>query len=216
MGMTTLIFVRHGQSVSNSEKRFTGQHETDLTELGHRQAEATADYLEGRVIDRIYSSDLSRSMETARHTAERRGMEILPDRRFREIDAGAWEGNTYEYLHTHYPESYAKWIHDLGHAHPDGGEAVCALAARVEAGVLDVVKQNPNRCVAIFTHATPVRMMACRWFGLDFENAAQVPFCTNASVSIAEYNGEGFVRLVQYSYDEHQGDLVTRLPRGLV
>ena len=40
--MTTVIFVRHGQSRSNVEKIFTGQANTPLTELGVRQAERTA------------------------------------------------------------------------------------------------------------------------------------------------------------------------------
>ena len=74
--MTTLIVVRHGQSVSNLQKRFTGQHETDLTELGHLQAENTARFLDDCHIDKIYASDLSRAMETARHTAERKGLLI--------------------------------------------------------------------------------------------------------------------------------------------
>ncbi len=214
--MTTLLFVRHGQSVSNLEKRFTGQHETPLTELGHRQAEATADYLDAFAIDRIYASDLSRATQTAEHTAHRRGMEILPDRRFREIDAGFWEGNTYDYLRETYGESYLKWINDLGHAHPNGGESTLQLAKRVRDGVRAVLEAERNRTVAIFTHATPVRMMACEWFGLPCERAAEVPFCTNASVSIAEYEGDRFVRLIEYSHDAHQGELVTRLPRGLV
>ena len=214
--MTTLIFVRHGQSVSNLERRFTGQHETLLTELGHLQAEATAEYLDGFAIDRIYSSDLERSMQTAEHTARRRGLSITPDRSFREINAGLWEDQLYDDLCLRFPESYEKWKSDLGHAHPDGGESVVQLAARVFGGVERVLSENRGKTVAIFTHATPVRMMACRWFDVPVEEASRVPFCTNASVSVAEYADDGSFRLLQYGYDEHQGKHVTQLPKGLV
>ncbi len=214
--MTTLIFVRHGQSEGNLTHRFMGHHETPLTALGRKQAEATARYLDSFPIERIYSSDLSRSLDTAGPTAARRGMEIIPDIRFREINAGEWEGNTYEDLCVHYAASYDKWIHDIGHAHPEGGESVLMLAERVRAGVSAVLHANPGRTVAIFTHATPVRMMACEWFGVPYARAAEVPFCTNASVSIAEYDGDRFSRLLQYSHDAHQGENATRLPRGIV
>ena len=214
--MTTLIFIRHGQSVSNLEERFTGQHETLLTELGHLQAEKTAKYLDGMTIDRIYSSDLTRSMQTAEHTAKRRGMKIVPDTSFREIYAGLWEGHRYEELRVMFPENYEKWRTDLGHARPDGGESVAELAARVYGGVARVLAENRGKSVAIFTHATPVRVMACSWFGIPLEEAYRVPFCSNASVSVAEYEDDGSFRLLQYSYDEHQGGHVTRLPKGSV
>ncbi len=214
--MTTLIFVRHGQSVSNLEQRFTGQHETPLTDLGHEQAEATARYLDSFHIDAIYSSDLSRSMQTAQHTAARRGMEILPEVRFREIDAGLWEGRKYTELRDAYPENYEKWRTDLGHAHPEGGESVIELSERVWEGVRAVLAKHPDQTVAVFTHATPVRVMACRWYGIPVERAAEVPFCTNASVSVAQYENTDFHSLVQYSYDQHQGAHITALPRDLV
>jgi broad specificity phosphatase PhoE len=214
--MTTLIFVRHGQSVSNLEQRFTGQHETPLTELGHKQAEATALYLDGFAIDRIYSSDLGRSMQTAGHTASRQKLSITPEKAFREIYAGLWEDRCFEDLIEEYPISYEKWKTDLGHARPDGGETVVELADRVFAGVERVLAENRGKTVAIFTHATPVRVMACRWFGIPVEDAVQVPFCANASVSIAEYDDDGSCRLVQYGYDEHQGENSTSLPKGIV
>jgi hypothetical protein len=44
---------------------------------------------------------------------------------------------------------------------------------------------------------------------------AKVPWATNASVSIAEYDDDGSFRVIQYGYDAHQGDTATALPKGL-
>lgn len=214
--MTTLIFVRHGQSVSNLEKVFTGQHETVLTELGHRQAEATARFLENVKIDSIYSSDLRRAMQTAEPTARLHGLDIIPDAALREINAGLWEGKTYATLRELFGESYERWITDLGHAHPEGGESTLELAARVYGAVDRILRTERGKTVAVFTHATPVRMLACRWFGISPEKAAQVPFCSNASVSVLEYEDNGDFRLVRYAYDGHQGENATGLPKGVV
>ena len=214
--MTTLIFVRHGQSVSNLEQRFTGQLETELTPLGHRQAQATARFLEAYRIDKIYSSDLSRAMQTAAPTAELQGLKIVPDVAMREIDAGLWEGKAYALLREQFAADYEKWITDLGHAHPNGGESTLELASRVYGAVDRILQVERGRTVAVFTHATPVRMLACRWFGLPPERASEVPFCHNASVSIVEYEDNGDFRLVCYGYDAHQGEDATGFPKGVV
>ena len=214
--MTTLIFVRHGQSVSNLEYRFTGQGDTPLTDLGRLQAERTAAYLASYPIDVIYSSDLSRAYDTARPTAQYHGLEIISDPAFREINAGDWEGHTYEELHALFEKDYETWRQDVGRAHPQNGERVTDLAARIYAATERVLAEHRGKCVAIFTHATPVRMMGCKWFGYAAEDAAKLPFCGNASVSIVEYEEDGTCRLICYGYDRHQGDAATELPKNLV
>ena len=74
-----VIMVRHGESLGNAEGFFAGQTDIPLTPLGQRQAERTAEYLRDRKIDRIYSSDLIRSMQTAAPTARMHGLEIIPE-----------------------------------------------------------------------------------------------------------------------------------------
>ncbi len=214
--MTTLIVVRHGQSESNLKQVFTGQGNTELTEKGHAQAEATAKYLDLYRIDRIYASDLSRAMQTAEPTAKRQGLQVIPDPQLREIYAGLWEAQPYVELMKRFPASYDRWIHDVGRAHPDGGESALELAARVYAEVDRLIAENRGRCIALFTHATPVRMLACRWMGLSPEHAAEVPFCTNASVSVVDYEDDGSHHLLTYGYNEHQGSLITDFPKGIV
>ena len=214
--MTTMIFVRHGQSFGNLEQRFMGQMETALTPLGHKQAEATAQFLKDFSIDAIYSSDLSRAMQTAAPTALSQGVEVIPTVDLREINAGLWEGKPYTLLREEFGEGYEQWLTDLGHAHPDGGESTLELASRVYGAVDRILKTERGRTVAVFTHATPVRMLACRWFGLSPEKAADVPFCRNASVSIVEYEDNGDFRLIRYGYDGHQGENATGFPKGVV
>ena len=214
--MTTLICVRHGQSESNLAKRFTGQTETVLTPLGHAQAENTARFLHEYPIDVIYSSDLERAMQTAEPTAKDHGLEIIPNRELREIFAGEWEGLLYATLTERFPESYRRWREDVGHAHPDGGESALALGRRVSSEVDRLLAKHQGQCIALFTHATPLRMLACRWFGRPFEDAASVPWCNNASVSVIEYEDDGSFQVLLYGYDEHQGKDSTHFPKGAV
>ena len=214
--MTTLIFVRHGQSESNLTHRFTGQGNTPLTALGLRQAERTAELLRDAPIDVIYSSDLCRSMQTAEKTAQMHDLVIIPRQPLREIYAGEWESMEYDEIKANYPDSYGVWLSDVGRAHPNGGESVLALTERIYREVDAIVNAHPDQTVAIFTHALPIRMLACRWQGIDPQNAREVPFSSNASVSAVRYHDDGSTELLIYGYDAHQGSDATRLPSKYV
>ena len=64
--MTTVLLIRHGQSVTNVTQVFTGHYDVPLSPLGQEQARRTAAYLRGHfAIDAIYASDLMRAMQTA-------------------------------------------------------------------------------------------------------------------------------------------------------
>ena len=214
--MTTLIFVRHGQSETNLQKIFAGQGNPCLTPLGHRQAECTAEYLRDFPITHIYASDLQRTMDTALPTAKMHGLEIISDRALREINAGEWEGKHYEEIKQQYPETHSVWTENVGMACPDGGERVVDLYQRINTEVERLIALHRGECIAVFSHATPARALGCRWFGFPPEEMAKVPWTTNASVSIVEYEDDGGIHVVKYGYDEHQGDSVTAIPNGVV
>lgn len=60
---------RHGETNWNVEKRIKGQLETidtEFTERGIKQIETLATFIESNNVQAIFSSDLSRTVETAR------------------------------------------------------------------------------------------------------------------------------------------------------
>ena len=214
--MTKMIFVRHGQSEANLARVFAGHTDTVLTELGKSQAENTARFLRDYKIDAIYASDLTRAMQTAIPTAKSQGLAILPDEELREIYAGAWENHSYEVLMRDFSESYGIWRNDCGRAYPEGGESVLALSERIYAEVDRIAAENEGHCVAIFSHATPIRLLRARWEGYPPRELAKVMFCGNASVSVVDYLDDGSYRVHLCGYDGHQGDAATGLAKGIV
>ena len=210
---TTLIFVRHGQSESNLSNTFTGQSDVPLTALGLRQAARTAEYLRRAAIDRIYASDLRRAMQTAEPTAEDHGLPILPAADLREIQAGAWERMEFGKIAARYPREFDTWLHDLGNASCPLGESVADVYRRAAACVDRIVAENRGKCVALFSHATPLRVLWCHWNGLSLKEVAKVPWSANASVTTVEYRDSDAPRIVQYGYDGHLTGLITELPK---
>ncbi|MFF0125832.1 2,3-diphosphoglycerate-dependent phosphoglycerate mutase [Streptomyces mirabilis] len=63
----TLVLLRHGQSTTNAEGRFTGWADVPLTTHGEKQAIAAAELLarDGLVPDAVHTSVLRRSIRTA-------------------------------------------------------------------------------------------------------------------------------------------------------
>ena len=214
--MTTVIFVRHGQSTANLECIFAGHTDVPLTELGHKQAQNTAKFLQNYPICSIYSSDLTRSMQTAAPTAGLHNLTIIPDRELREIFAGEWEGRAYQELVEKFDESFTVWRTDCGRAHPEGGESTLELGTRIYREVDRLMELHRGKCFAIFTHATPIRLMRAKWEGYSPEELRNIDFCANASVSVVEYDDDGNANVLLCGYDEHQGDIATRFVKGSI
>lgn len=209
---TRIILVRHGQSLGNLEKRFLGHTDWDLTELGYKQAELTAEYLKDEKIDAIYASDLKRAFNTANAVAKSRNMEIIKSRNFREIFAGDWEAETFDGLCEKYPEEYGCWRFDIGNARCTGGESVAELQERVLSEFRRIASLHKGQTVLVGTHATPIRVLKCKFTGVDIRDAKNVPWSPNASITIVDADKE---EIIVDGYNGHLGDLATALPSNV-
>ena len=206
---TKIYLVRHGQSLGNLQDRFIGFTDIALTDLGRQQAEMAADYLQNIHLDAIYSSDLQRAYNTACATAARKGLPITKTEKMREVNGGDWEGQTFSELATLYPEDFSVWCNDFKNCCCTNGESVAQLQARIVAEVRRIAEENPGKSVAIFCHATPIRV-----FAIHCRNDWTLPYATNASTTVAESENGEFT-LVEYRIDHYMGDLVTALPENV-
>lgn len=211
--MTRLLFIRHGQSEFNLSRRFAGNTDAALTDLGLRQAAATADYIANTyAVDAVYASDLQRAFLTGKTVADRLGLTAQPHKGLREIFAGEWEGQRFEHLEAAYPETFAGlWRKDIGHSVCDGGESVAQLMQRILATVREIAEANPGKTVVLATHATPIRCMECFCQGNDLSRMKDIPWVTNASVTEIHYENGTLTEVVS-SYNRHLADMVSTLP----
>lgn len=212
--MTTILVIRHGQSVSNIKGVFTGNLDLALTEQGLQQAQVTAEYiLNNFPVDAVYSSDLCRAVDTGKAVADKLGLPVQTDRRLREIWAGNWEGRSFNELIEHFP-SYIVWRTDIGSCVTDGGESVAQLSKRVLEAFMDIAKANDGKIVVIATHATPIRALQCHCEGKSLAQMKDVPWVTNASVTTVVYEN-GTLRLQEACRDSHLGSIVSRFPSNV-
>ena len=211
--MTTLIFVRHGESEANRRDIFAGHLDIDLEENGLKQAEKTALYIkENYCISKVYASDLKRAFRTGKCIADLCGVEIVKNENLREISAGEWEGVSFSKLHEEYNREFGIWCDDIGNSACNGGESVKELAERILVQVEKIARENDGKEVVIATHATPVRVMQCIASGMPISDMKKIPWTSNASVTEIEFDEHGKFNLIKASIDGHLKELKTLLP----
>lgn len=202
--MTRLVLIRHGQSEANRVSGFTGQSHIPLSDLGWRQAQKTAEYVaENYRIDTIYSSDLLRAYETGVALSEKLGiMKIHTHPGLREIFAGEWEGLPFAEIPEKYPEDFRKWKEHIEYCKCTGGESVAEMHERVLGAVLQIAKENDGKTVALTFHSTPIRALAAYIRDASINNMEEIPWPSNASVSVVEVVNQKITMPV-YAYDDH-------------
>lgn len=211
---TTLLLIRHGESVANLGKYFAGQTDVPLTERGRKQAELTAEHLKDRQIDVFCASPLSRAYETGLAAAKHHGKTVEKVPGLREINGGEWEQLTFEEITLRYPEDARVWNENIGLSRPTGGESPEEVQERVYAALELLARENSGRVLCIASHGMAIRAFCGRVLGLPMERLKELPFPSNASVTTVEYEGGRF-SMTHYSEDDHMGELVTALPKTI-
>ena len=149
-----IVFVRHGQSTANAEKRWQGQLDYELSEEGRKQSELLRDRFlsEAFLPNFVYSSPLIRALETAEIA--------LPDSNIIKIDdlkeggAGVFEGKNMDEIRSEYPEIALEFQRTKNFNSVPGAESRYDFRKRAEKVVDFLVKgHDKNEKIVVFTHS---------------------------------------------------------------
>lgn len=100
-----LLVIRHGESEADLLDVHEGRADFALTERGHRQAEAMANYVADNYnISKIYASTLTRAKQTAQHLSDKTGISIIFDENLMEFNNGLLAGLPRAVVREKYPE----------------------------------------------------------------------------------------------------------------
>jgi probable phosphoglycerate mutase len=190
------VLWRHGQTVWNAERRFQGQSDIPLDEVGQAQAERAARLLAALRPDLIVSSDLSRAAQTAAPLSRLTGLELTLDKDLRERSGGCWEGLTDTEIRTRYPVEHASWT-------PPDGEPSNLVADRVAGALLRVAEavlargDDPPRppragsepgfvtgLAVVVSHGAALRLGMSRLLGMPEELSGVLGPLSNCSWSV--------------------------------
>ena len=202
-GTLRIYLARHGQTDWNAERRLQGHSDIHLNETGRKQAAALAERLKGVKIDRVYSSTLSRSRETAEIVHLAAPLESLDS--LREQKLGKFEGVRIDGSD---PNGAAEW--EKRSADPndslDGGESQEQHYARVKAAIETIRSQSASGTILIVGHGGTNQMILRALFGLTPEQTDSIRQ-SNEELYLIEIAGAATPRLWKAITTANLGDL---------
>lgn len=203
MTVTRLYLVRHGATQLTAEDRFSGALGVELSEEGRWQAARLGERLQHEGVTAIYSSPLSRTVETARNIATPCGLTIETRDGLREISHGRWEGLTRREVEARYPDEYAAWEEDPFTFAPEGGESGVAVLARALPVIREIVTHHQGERVVVVSHKATIRLLLSSLLGFDArgyrDRLDQAPACMN----VLDFRDPVRVRLMLFNDTSH-------------
>ncbi len=180
--MSTLLLIRHGETLWNTERRMQGHRDSPLTERGLWQARQLGLRLKDQPFAALYSSDLPRAARTAGEIAAVTGHTIISDERLRERHFGVFEGLTQAEMREREPEAYERFMsRDPQYAVP-GGESPADFFERCRMALEDLARRHPGDTIAVVTHGLVLDSAYRAATGLALDAQRPVPL-VNASLN---------------------------------
>lgn len=165
-----LYMMRHGETSWNADNRILGATDIPLNERGRAQALQAAERMKDIDIDVIYTSQLSRAMETGLAVAAmQKNCKVSHESCLNEHDFGEFEGQDRR------SEEYQREKRNCFKRYP-GGESFLDVAARVYPFIKGLISdpQLKDKSVLIVSHGGICRIITS--FFRDMENEEFVTF----------------------------------------
>jgi probable phosphoglycerate mutase len=188
-----LILVRHAESTWNLTGRYQGRIDTELSELGQRQASLIAERLKSFPISAIYSSPLRRALHVAIIIALAQGLDVNIEEELTEIDHGAWNGLLRSEVEKRYGPLLQQWLASPSKVKMPGGESLEDVAQRANRVVSQILKTHPEGTVVICSHNAVLKVIIATAIGIELDRFWAMGI-DNGSMSVIEFD-ERYPRL---------------------
>ncbi len=170
-----LFMIRHGETEGNVKKLFYSQLDMPLTEKGIQQALSIRPVLASHTFDRVYTSDLSRAVETAKLVLP--GCEPILVPQLRECQMGCIDGCTHA-------EIIGKYGLLNDHYEQFGGESPEDMCRRLQE-FLSILEEDPCEKVAAIAHSGTMKAMIRIALGMDCQTSNLLS--TNCNIAVFRY-----------------------------
>lgn len=184
-GNRRIVLWRHGRTEWNASRRFQGQTDIPLDEVGIAQAHNAAEQLSTLNPSRIISSDLQRALVTAQSLGRLCNLEVIPDPGLRETFAGAWEGLSREEIVRDYGTELAAWATGSDLRPGGNGETRTEVAQRMETVIARELEHvGQGQTIVVVTHGGGARAVIAQLVGLPPAHWAVLGVLTNCAWSV--------------------------------
>ncbi|MEX0769721.1 MAG: histidine phosphatase family protein [Balneolaceae bacterium] len=192
MDRTRLFVIRHGETDYNLHGRLQGRSiDAPLNLTGQKQAEAVGRYLSDYKIDKIVTSGLLRSQQTAEPIQKKFKLDLCIEPDLDEMDFGNFEGQEYRSVRDQIKEVQMRWQSgDFDYPIP-GGESPMQVFTRANRAARKLLAPPQGETVVFVLHGRLIRILLSNWMGLGLNNMQKIEH-TNGSINQITWDGASF------------------------
>ncbi len=153
--MTKIVLTRHGHVEGIDPPRFRSRTELPLTDLGRRQAAATATRIaEAWQPVAIYTSPMGRCAATGQAIADACRVQAGVIADLVDLDYGDWQWRTYADVQAASPALYASWLATPHLVRFPNGDSLQDLVARTSNAIRLALERHRGETVVLVGHDT--------------------------------------------------------------
>jgi broad specificity phosphatase PhoE len=198
--LATILLVRHGTTDWVEGQILHGITDIPLNKKGKMQAEETARALRGCGAKKLYTSSLSRCVQTAQEIGNQIGVKPISMDSLVELDFGWLEG---KHLRDHDKGEYGKLLEVVDHHTSNiirmvSGESKKKFNQRVLNGWNTILAENPKGTTIVVAHSAVFNSILFHYFGkahLNGDTYHHLNPCSITEVSINVSNQAELIRL---------------------
>lgn len=180
-----IYLMRHAQTSDNLVRRYTGNSDkVGINKEGEMQLKNIVPFLESKDIQVILSSPFKRCLQTALELKKFLRVNLITDRRLRELDYGKWQGLTSDEVKEKFPEIYKARGNDPVNVAPPEGETLLEMQKRVFMAIRETISVNKDSL--IITHGSCIHAILMCYLKvnlMDFWIFSQKYKLGNSSIS---------------------------------
>ncbi len=186
LSMETIFLMRHGETAWNQEKRVMGRLDIPLCRRGIAQGKRIARLVTELEIRSIYTSPLTRAVETARILAKecRKSVKINPD--LTEVAFGRWQGCRFDELIK--DDAYLRFLRSPLKAAVPGGETIVDVQRRGLKAIRRAIREYPKGRLLFVSHGDVIRAILCHYLKLPLQEFRRIRI-DNGTLSAFEVDG---------------------------
>jgi len=187
-----LYIVRHGETEWNKRGIMQGHLNSDLTNLGKNQAKKLSKSLSHINFEAVYTSTLSRAINTTQIILGNKENKIIQSELIKEIDMGIWQGMEKQIVNKNYPEhieNFWKNPHKYDY-NLIKGESYSALYNRVQIFLNSIYDKFENGNILIVSHGVTIKAILNTILKKPIEEFWEGDFILNTSVSLIKMNSK--------------------------
>ena len=186
MSNIRLFIARHGETDYNIKGLLQGRGiNAPLNEIGRNQAGLLAGYLKNYPSDKLISSSLKRSYQTAQFVQKENGLEIEQNPELDEMHFGEFEGKPFREIDREIKELDAAWRSGNVSQKIPGGESPQETFDRANRAVRSYIDKIKQGTLTFVIHGRLIRILLSEWLGYGLKN-----------MHLIEHNNGGVNKLV--------------------